>query len=350
MRRVCYKEMDKVEKEWRALYADNKLANPYLEYEFSRMAGRSSGTKNILAFMRYRELNAVLYKNDKAMAILPLIMEKKGQMLEVNLRGYYIGAGHLGILCSEECRYDDFCFLFEELQGFLRGKAQKVKYKFYRLRENSILQVWLSRYLAENNIEYTRKEQKCATIHIADGREVWYSGLSKSMRQNIRTSYNHLTTDGVEMKIKIYDGRKMEVDDYKKVVELYSKRIAEKRRKKILPDKLMGHVLFVLKYKNKMMRALDCGENNFHILLYLNEELGAYLSGFKSNDRKVIVPHFSYNTEQNRYAPGYILINEAISELSRKDFLELDLSCGDESYKYRLGGEEYYNYHYEFIS
>jgi len=47
------------------------------------------------------------------------------------------------------------------------------------------------------------------------------------------------------------------------------------------------------------------------------------------------------------YCPGGLLINETIKAIgaqNKADIISLDLSRGDEKYKYTYGGGEHYNY------
>ena len=54
--------------------------------------------------------------------------------------------------------------------------------------------------------------------------DAWHSKLSKSNRQNLRTAYNRMNTDGVSMRFKIRRGEKMKSDTLNEIIELYRER------------------------------------------------------------------------------------------------------------------------------
>lgn len=74
------------------------------------------------------------------------------------------------------------------------------------------------------------------------------------------------------------------------------------------------------------------------IALYIDGQLAAFLSGMTDGVR-LVVPRLSINDEYRRYSPGAMLISEAIKMLASQSTIRvLDLSKGEEPYKYQLGG------------
>lgn len=84
------------------------------------------------------------------------------------------------------------------------------------------------------------------------------------------------------------------------------------------------------------------------ITLDIDGTLAAFMSGLVK-DNVFVVPRLSINNEYRRYSPGIILINEAIKYfISDTKITILDLSQGQESYKYNMGGKEHYTYEFRF--
>ena len=101
-----------------------------------------------------------------------------------------------------------------------------------------------------------------------------------------------------------------------------------------------------LKHQNFATRYYIDAPNAFTAVLYINNEIVGFLSGLH-NERTLIVPRLSINSEFRRYSPGFILICETIKHLQKNTAIRcLDLSLGDEQYKYQLGGKTHLSYRF----
>lgn len=70
------------------------------------------------------------------------------------------------------------------------------------------------------------------------------------------------------------------------------------------------------------------------------------MQGFISNhDNVAVIPRLAINSAFNVYCPGGLLITDTIKWLIENSSVRnLDLSRGNESYKYVYGGTEHYNF------
>ena len=77
--------------------------------------------------------------------------------------------------------------------------------------------------------------------------------------------------------------------------------------------------------------------------------IAAFLSGLiDKNSKSVIIPRLSINDDFLKYSPGIVLINETAKKLAEnKNIDNLDLSKGDEQYKFSMGGEVYYTMNFD---
>lgn len=174
--------------------------------------------------------------------------------------------------------------------------------------------------------------------------DVWHSGLSKSTRQNIRTAYNRMNTDGVTMRFEIARGEKIKSGTLDCLIDLYCKRHSE--RYHVETSSLKKLYLRHLDFSTTCLRAHP---DNFYAAVYMNDKLAAFLSGMvEKGGTSAIIPRLSIEDEFSKYSPGVVLINETVRKMtSDLNIRYLDLSKGAEKYKFSMGGQPYNTYNIE---
>ena len=76
--------------------------------------------------------------------------------------------------------------------------------------------------------------------------------------------------------------------------------------------------------------------------LFIDGRLAAFMSGLLGSKNEYVVPRLSIDDEFGFYSPGMLLVNEAIKYFIEKTKIRhLDLSQGDEPYKYKMGGTKH---------
>lgn len=337
----------------KCLYNNNLQATPYQNIEFMLNVGISTSEKMIFLKRSYKELNIAVY-DDELIMILPLVYKITNLGIFVHLRGEFVGAGHLGALYSQKSNERHLESALLRVKDFFNSKykAKKIFIKFKRIREDLKFNSLLRNIVNCSVLEIT--EQKCLFIPIDGTRDDWYKSLGKSARQNLRTSYNRIRKDNISIHTKTYINKEVPCTVYSQITKLYTKRILEKSGQKfILNNPVCNYFLFRLKKKNKFNKTLSSDLNTFTQVLYLNNEVAAFCQGYISNDNRIIIPHLSYNSKYCKFSPGAVMIDLCIKYItenrSDKFYInKLDLSCGDEKYKYFNGGIEYLNFHYLF--
>lgn len=181
----------------------------------------------------------------------------------------------------------------------------------------------------------------CVKIIVNDN---YFNSLSKHSRQNIRTAYNRMKREEKSYRIEFYNkNKRLEFHQKNECMKLYCNRMIEKFGKNTL-----SHPLLYLsqRFFNPINNCLKKLDNQFHALLYIDDELAAFMSGFYNCDNtRLVVPKLAFNSKYKFYEPGNIMIKETAEYLQRFcDNFELDLSRGDEKYKFAMGGEEHFNY------
>ena len=173
----------------------------------------------------------------------------------------------------------------------------------------------------------------------------YFNSLSKSNRQNIRTAYNKLTKDDKEYHLECLQGFSINKTIIKQQIGIYNKRALEQRakRRSIITK-------FKQLYFNPITVACMRLDNAISFNFYINNRIAAFMIGFKTNFNSIVIPRLAIDSEFAKYMPGKLLINEAIKYLvAHSDIRNIDLSRGDEKYKYDMGGKTHYNYDFEII-
>lgn len=95
-------------------------------------------------------------------------------------------------------------------------------------------------------------------------------------------------------------------------------------------------------------RNLLYNADSINVILYINDELAAFMSGFRGDKGQYVVPRLSIDERFKFYSPGMLLINETIKYLLvNTDIRHLDLAIGEEQYKYKMGGKVHYSHNFE---
>lgn len=185
----------------------------------------------------------------------------------------------------------------------------------------------------------------CVKIDFPQGVEALLSGLSKSVRQNLRTAYNRINRDGVDCKLQVCMGQEMTDETWSQLMKVYMGRLFTKHKTKARCNVLYRYIHYLkyycIKHDTKSLRALP---HSIHAILYGNGHIMGFMSGFLSQDgTQVVVPRLAIDAQYRFYSPGYVLLAETLRWLeANTKCRSLDLCRGDEQYKTDLGGEAYY--------
>lgn len=337
---------DEIKEVW--LNLENENTSPYQVYSFLSGMPLSTSDKDIFRRRHFSQLNITIWDDLTCIMIIPIVIDSGGSICNVKLRGYDNGAGLLGILYSADARYDDFMLGMNACITELKRKYDKVNFLLGRIEDEKLC-MWVEKYLED--INYTKKYQKCVAIDASEGYDDWISKLNKNMKQNIRTMYNRLRNDSIQYKIQFHVRQMIDGEEYNAMQRLYSKRIVEKIEhdgiKKYI-GRILPKIVYALKKHNGFIKSLNNEKNSFHATILFNNQIVAFMSGVVKNDARIVIPHLCYDTDFKRYSPGILLVCETIKFMASEHFSVLDLSCGAEQYKYTLGASEYSIIEYSF--
>ena len=254
------------------------------------------------------------------------MIDEKNKSIHFLAANFSSGSGYNDLIGDGKYWNVALAYLRKAYTGFLID--------FIDIRESSLL----------NDME---KYRPCVRINIEASENIydsWFSRLSKSSRQNLRTAYNRMNTDGCVFEF-MTDSR-VDYSEKMKLWKLYIKRTdqinnrAEKDNS--LKQSLKNHINC---YFNIIFHMLNREKNMEATRLYINGKLAAFMLAYRTAEG-IVIPKLSIDTDFSRYSPGCVMIAEYIKRLpGNQDFI-LDLSRGDEQYKLVLGGEKYYNFGY----
>lgn len=331
-----------VEQKWedcsdvvKALACDNPYITPYCYYDFLSLL---KGHPNIHKRKEYKQCAFrcfVVSKDGVSCFVAPLLINHAEKKLF--LLGQFSSVGHSDFIYDKNLTVSEWWECVNALRALFAG---------YTLCLNQISEFSLTaKAMEETSIPHLAKDV-CVKIDISEY-EAWYAGLSKSCRQNLRTSYNRLRTDGIADEFFLYVNEVPSAKHRKDNIRLFSKRILEHTR---LP-KLLLLPMRVFKTYEPMTRALFSAPDSLFASVYLDGKLAATCNGVIANDGRAIITRLSFESNLKKYSPGGLLINELIKAVCEKyPFIRsIDLSRGDEPYKYTYGGVEHYNYSYEIV-
>ncbi len=306
--------------DWNKLCADNHHASPFQQWELHDTIARHY----LFFFVAKQEWPCyfVFYKGSNLLMIAPLCRRYTPHGIK------YVSFGATPTIAFQDFIYSDNLSEEDMLACLQLLKAKCGEIRFYNLSHESMLY----RVLAKQGEPV--RENKNVTIPIGEGYEGYYAALSKNTRQNVRTAYNRMSTDGRLWEIELVDGRNLKRDVEKELMDVYvTRRKARYRATSAVHEWFLRHEHF----NTIAMRQLD--EAKF-IVLRIDGKVAAFLAGYvDENHESLLIPRLAISDEFGRYSPGVVLINESMKLLEDKLHLKfLDLSKGDEKYKTQMGG------------
>jgi hypothetical protein len=326
IRKVSLRE---VKNKWERMYASNHALTPYSSYSFNEIVQHyyRFGLKRALFRTKIFE---ILDDSQNTIMIIPLY----GKGRRFYILGDLIPTGHLDFIYKTEANNEEFEQAFKLLQTELRG----TKVVFNKISQRSKLNDYLA-------LHYPALQKNvCVNINFGTDYEAYLGSLSKSTRNNIHTMYNRIKRDisSWELEVMMRTPVPRSLED--EIIRLYTQKIFDKNEVRA------GWLLRTSwRYTNPITISTMRMEDNFNSILRFNGNIVAAFCGYVDNDESTIItPRGAMDRTYSRYSPGIVVILETIKWLTRNTKItNLDLSRGDEAYKYTLGGKEHYNYSYE---
>jgi hypothetical protein len=254
-------------------------------------------------------------------------------------RGNMINFGHLlgpsdyfDLVHSPRIATDQFQALIKQIQIDFKARAIRFSY----LKETSKFYQAIAQMPTVVSFR-----SPCVGVSLPADYEVYFASLSKSVRQNIRTAYNRLKKNGLQFHLEIYGKSDSPQIPWEILKQLYQLRHGFK--KKYWKSKLYHWLNYGFGREKDMFDFEATRETDFTLaVLKINEEIAAYFFGFQSQNT-IEINRVVINDQFKFYSPGLVLFNEYIkTEIPHLECI--DLTRGDEKYKFDLGGQENFIY------
>lgn len=299
---------------------------------------------------------AVAYESGKASMIAPLFIKKRG----VSFKGFGMAGGVYllgmwGFTDYLNFIYDDFsggCFT-----AICEAAAEKYGvnvFRFCQIVKGTRTDAFLKQQYPYN----LQSVSVCVKITVGGDLKEYTGGLTKNVRQNIRTARNRASKEGKAISIKVLEA--CTEQEASELYRIYTERsdvlnrikMGEGIKKLVLSA---ANARYNLKLKKNLRRynyiteGLQTGKNNFILLCYIGESVAGFCYGLKSGDSDITIMIVCFKEEYKRFSPGMLGIYGYLEERCRAGRpVTMDLTRGTESYKYDLGGIEHEIVSYEF--
>lgn len=311
-----YNNIQDVKNDWLKFQAENESIDPMCHYAFVEKfkSGITNKIKNIVK-KNSAPVYYEVYDDDKPVLIFPA-EEIAGQIESLYTLDFF------DIITGKDITENQ---VYDALKAISDQEKKKVVVK--RFRENFNTHSKLAK-LAE-----IEPYNNCVKIDYTEDYDKYYSSLSKHARQNLRTAYNRLATDGKKYEFSFHFG-KLNSKNASKLKDIYLNRRASKYNNMNFLKKL------VYKIDEPISNVCFGLENSFTSIVSINGKPVAFMAGIISHG-EALVPRLAIDDKFARYSTGVILVNETIKELINRNIYCLNLATGTETYKTQMGGTEY---------
>lgn len=320
-----FRNITKIKSTWEHLYNSNPNVTPFQSYE-----------SNYLYYKVFRYNKNRFYcspvfflaEENSQIVIVPLIINNIKKIIydfsSLSPIDYY------DIITSPNVTHT---FVKEVLESIF-SIYSSYQIQFSHINENSLI------YKSIGHLN--NKKEICVKINFTSNEyECYYASLSKHMRQNLRTAYNRINKDNISYHLKKYDLTIGNPDKeiWYKCQKMYEDRCDMKNNPKFAKIRNLIH-----RIGNPVNHIItQITEHAIFILFFENEPV-AFLAGFYNSSKEIFyVPRLSGNNKFLRYNTGIVMLNETIKLLLQEGIKVLDLTRGNEPYKYSMGGVEHYN-------
>jgi hypothetical protein len=214
--------------------------------------------------------------------------------------------------------------------------------KDYKAATISVAMVKENSFLADflmNDDRILKINLPAVAIQLEENYDTYLQSLSKSVKQNIRTAYNRLKRDDLDYALTILNKTDTPNINFEKLKELYVLRNDFRKEKHNWKVNIFQILNNGFSEPADMFDLNELKQTDFTLgLLKFNNEIAAYFFGFEKNG-KIEINRVVINEAFKFYSPGMILFNEFIKIAFENDLKIIDLTNGDEKYKFDLGGE-----------
>lgn len=332
---------ENLESTWKAM--ETEMVSPFMYYDYMQYIVREEGKKP------FRSIRIACIKDSTSgeiQMIVPLLY-MKGKDARYKMLGDTGGCDIADALykdgISEEEKLECIAFFYASIRE---------KMELCRLWDQSplYLNAPKERIVSDGTIGY-------ADIPVPKDWNEYLASLSGYSRHNLTRAFRRMDRDGIEHRLEVYGGdRPLPKDVWSLLMKTYYARFHNKYKRGVFSDQTKGgiivqtakyvHYLTIKKHwfyhKHDSFSIPELPNSRIYVL-WNGDDMIAFCCGFLTHNKKVCsYPRLAINEKYNYYTPGCILLAEVLQHYMKEGVTEhLDLSRGDEAYKFKMGAVAY---------
>lgn len=331
-----YNNLHDIEDSWRSLDQQaERLSLGYIHYTYYQTYEWNEflyhhtlrGLGALTTAMRYDLVRV----GGRPFAILPMAVTRSSK--KARIPSCRVG-GVLNMVCPYP--YEGHEEVMEAIAAHLRSSCQEMTLSLADVPCCTAL-ARIMRTLSPDPIERTSFHVPLSQFA---SHEAYVASLPKNIYKNIRKAYNHLTTDGKTMELKVFDhAHQAPAHTLRHLWRFYFRRKMMWRSQKA---NALTHLTTTLKaiYEMKSgcatasLRQLPSAEL---YVLEIDHQPASFMIVYRHRDH-LLMPRLAIDTSFGRYSPGILLILEAAKRWMAEGVVDFDMCRGDERYKKEMGG------------
>ncbi len=323
-------EFQNLQNTWDELYRGNANHTPYQSWEWNFSWWQHFGGKEALRLI-------VIEEQGRVLGIAPLVRRK-------TFLGWPLA--HLGFIGQKRTDYLDFIVLagaeavfFRELREALKSMQQE--WEFVELKdvpEDSANWTPLFREISEAFPVFELDLQRvCVTVPLTHDWESFLQTLGKRTRKDVGYDRRYLEKN-FATEYKIFTNSSAVFEGFRDLAQIYQARWVEEKGASRLAESN------VAQFENEICEKFSRRGDFRLYLMYANGKPAAGLSGYVKNN-KLYGDIYAHVPELHKFSVGNVLLGRAIEDCISLGLKELDLSRGEEAYKFRWNGQPKRNRH-----
>lgn len=328
-------KIDDVKKEWEELYAANSNLTPFQDFFYCKCMMKYYKT-HLLAKMKIPVFVRVFDAESKELLLIaPLVkFVKKGFY---GMYGDVRGCGMTNFIYRDSMTVAQMEECVKAILSFCKGKLNVA-----RLDENSIVNAAVLNLFPK--LEVT--DFSMVGIGFPDNYDDYFAALSQNTRQNIHKIFNRLRRDEVDWQANVYMPTSSN-PNYDDCLNTFIARQSECYNHGVMGIESLSR--FKFRHMVHDTKSLRDSENSFCASVTINGKVAATMFGLVNLDgTRVVVPRVAIDPAFKFYSPGLLLVSETIKwMIENTNIRYLDLTRGEERYKYTMGGVKYFTKYFK---
>jgi CelD/BcsL family acetyltransferase involved in cellulose biosynthesis len=316
-------EFSALEPVWDELFESNPNHTPYQSWQWNASWWRHFGAPGELRLL-------VAEQEGRVIGIAPLRLKR-------HLHGFRFR--HLGLISGKRADYLDFLVrpgyenaFFQQALEALDSGSESNFFEIRDLRESSSnISALVTQALAGSRILALRVTETCVAVPLTESWETYLGTVSKRTRMDVGYD-RRLFQKSFATELKIYTTLPDVLEGLDDLIAVY--------RRRWRPEH--GALYFdnekTIAFEREICgRFAAAGVYRLYVL-YAEGEPAAALSGVERN-RVFYAQLFSHSPDFHKYSVGNVLMGMAIEDCISRACTVLDLTRGDEAYKFRWNGQ-----------